>query len=488
MNTKQSFVSVSAVLLVLLTSGGAGAGLFEDAVSGGEEQEEKVESGMFTGSQLELNGYVRGDLFLGKVPDQDVTEIKTGFAEIAAKLKARLGETGDGHAELRLRHGYEWGEVQGDLNLREAYVNLYLGPADFRFGHQIIAWGRADGFNPTDNLTPRDMRILSPDEDDIRAANLALRTTVNLDPVRWELVYVPFYAPAHFPVPEQLGPIAFADPVYPDTDFEHGIAATRLNLELSAIDFSLSYLFGYSTFPGLSLMAFELGSSPEVGFRAYQHHVLGFDFSTSLGEFAGLRGEAALRWPMEVNQAGYVHVPLREIQYVLGIDKEIGDFYLIVQYVGKYVLDFEEIQPTGLMDLMEKMAAGASMTDLLIEAQDDEELAAILANILTNPEAAATTEVRIVNRMIAGQLEQVYHQAFGRLQWKLFQETLSLEIAGMYNFSTEEWMLRPKLAYSIADVMNLIAGAVIYGGPDDTMFGMVDEIMSAGFVELKTSF
>jgi len=235
-------------------------------------------------------------------------------------------------------------------------------------------------------------------------------------------------------------------------------------------------------------MAFDLGSQPEIGFKAYRHRVLGFDFSTSLGEFAGLRGEAALRFPWKTGQEGYEHVPLPEVQYVLGLDKEIGDFYLIVQYVGKYVRDYQELRPTGLMELIDRMAAGETITDLLIEAQDDEELAALLEGIMADPEGAALTEVKIKNRMIAGQLEQVYHQAFARIQWNLLHETLSLEVAGMYNFSTEEWMLRPKLSYSIADGLDLIAGAVIYGGPDDTLFGMVDEIMSAGYLELKAYY
>jgi hypothetical protein len=451
-------------------------------------EQETAKSDFFSASSIELNGYVRGDLYLGKVPDQDVTEVKTGFGEIAAKLKARLGETGDGLAEVRLRHGYEWGQVDSQLGLREAYVNLYLGPVDLRLGHQIIAWGRADGMNPTDNLTPRDMRVMSPDEDDIRAANLALRATWNLEPVRWELVYVPFYAEASFPIPDKLGPIAFTEPDYPDADFEHGIYATRMNVELSAVDFSVSYLYGYSTFPALALASFELGGLPEIGFRAYQHHVIGADFSTSLGEFAGLRGEAALRLPLHQDEAGFEHVPKSELNYVLGLDKEVGDFYLIVQYVGKTVFDHDLPESTGLLEIAERMDQGQTMADLLIEAQDDPELALLLETVTADPEGAAQTEIEIKNRLIANQLEAVSHAAFARVQYKLLQETLSLEVAGMYNFSTREWMLRPKLAYAVADGLSFVCGAVVYGGPDDTLFGMVEEYMSAGFLELKAFF
>ena len=41
------------------------------------------------------------------------------------------------------------------FDIREAYLNLNLGKFDFRVGEQIVLWGgRADGFNPTNNVTP----------------------------------------------------------------------------------------------------------------------------------------------------------------------------------------------------------------------------------------------------------------------------------------------------------------------------------------------
>lgn len=41
------------------------------------------------------------------------------------------------------------------FDIREAYLNLNLGKFDFRVGEQIVLLGgRADGFNPTNNVTP----------------------------------------------------------------------------------------------------------------------------------------------------------------------------------------------------------------------------------------------------------------------------------------------------------------------------------------------
>ena len=143
---------------------------------------------------------------MGKVSGKDRTEVKAGFGEVGTAGRVRMGDWGDGRCEFRFHHGYDGEQVQGGYDVREAYVDLYLGPVDVRFGHQILVWGRADAFNPTDNLTPRDMRVRSPDEDDRRLANLALRTTFNFEPVRWEWIYVPFYAPSFFPIFAMSGP------------------------------------------------------------------------------------------------------------------------------------------------------------------------------------------------------------------------------------------------------------------------------------------
>lgn len=455
------------------------AGLFEDAVAGKTDEEKKTDepSGFYRGQPVEFNGYVRGDLWLGKVPDQDVTEIKNGYGEVSGQLRLRMGSWGDAAAEVRARQGYDGERVGEEFSLREAYANLYLGPFDLRFGHQIIAWGRADGFNPTDNLTPRDMRVRSPLEDDRRAANLALRATLNLLPVRWELAYVPFYAPSHFPAFELPGPIRLGMPDYPDTDFEHGILASRLDVVLPSIGFSVSYLYGHATFPGLGLESLDFftdeGPQVTVQFRAFRQQVIGADFSTTIADLFGLRGEAALRLP---HQEGFAeHVPLPDIQYVLGVDREFGDLYLIVQYIGRTVLRWEAIQPTGLLDI----AAGEPLPPELLE------------RILEDPEAAprmARSEIERKTRMVHGQTEQVSHAAFLRLQYKLLQEALSLEVMGMFNFSTREWLLRPLVTYSVTDGLQVAAGAEVYGGPDQTLYGTVDEIMSAAFTEVKAFF
>ena len=56
-------------------------------------------------------------------------------------------------------------ESRGEL--REAYLRDTLGDFDIRFGRQIVAWGRADRINPTDNLSARDLTRMFVEDDDL---------------------------------------------------------------------------------------------------------------------------------------------------------------------------------------------------------------------------------------------------------------------------------------------------------------------------------
>ncbi len=85
-----------------------------------------------------------------------------------ARRSAFSGMRGKLFSEMRFRSGYEYNEQINQFQLREAYADLYLGDFDLRAGQQIIAWGRADGINPTNNLTPQDYFVRSPEPDDIR--------------------------------------------------------------------------------------------------------------------------------------------------------------------------------------------------------------------------------------------------------------------------------------------------------------------------------
>src|SRR5690606_2071909 len=122
-------------------------------------------------------------------------------------------------------------------------VNGYFGPIDLRIGQQIIVWGKADGFNPTNNLTPTDLRVRSPQEDDRRVGNFATRVYLNMNPIRLEGVWVPLYKPVE--LPENLNYpryVVVGESDFPAPEFLRGTWASKLHLLFGSFDASFSYL------------------------------------------------------------------------------------------------------------------------------------------------------------------------------------------------------------------------------------------------------
>lgn len=404
---------------------------------------------------FELNGYLRGTTYMGKTPHHNEAELKSGYGESSLKLRIRNADRGDGYAEIRFRKGTEFNQSVAQINLREAYVNAHMGRCDLGIGHQIIAWGRADGINPTDNITPKNMITRSPDEDDRREGNFLIRSFYNIHPLRLEAIWIPAYAPSVLPLTIiKLPPgISLENAMIPAASIKNSAFGLKLQLEFSTFDGSVSFFNGYNPLPGIAMsqpqvtqtgIVFSIMPSP------YKLRIVGADFSTALGAY-GLRGEFAYRKP-EQNPEKQIHIPNPDCQYILGMDREIGNLSLIIQYLGRYVIDFKR----------------------LVEP--------------ANPAALAQYEVRLKNRIFSSQINKVTHGISFRPAWKLLHETLTLEFAGMYTFTTDELFLKSRLAFPITDALTLTLGGEFYSGADNTLFGTLDEIMSAIFVELRTQF
>ncbi|MDH4219997.1 MAG: hypothetical protein OEY18_01715 [Candidatus Aminicenantes bacterium] len=437
------FLVISCFLL--LSSSLSAQSLFEKTTGSKEEK------------PYELNGYLRGTFYVGKVPDKNDAEIKSGYGEASMKLRVRKQDFGDAFAEVRFRRGHEFRKNITEINLREAYVNAYLGSFDFRIGHQIVVWGRADGWNPTDNITPRNMLIRSPDEDDRRLANFLIRSYYNRHPLRFEVIWVPSYSPSYIPTDLISFPpgMTLGDPVYPDSKLKNSAFAFRLNLEFPSIDGSISYFNGHNPLPGITADLPKILTNEvilNVFHKSYRVHILGGDFSTVVAGSFGLRGELAFRIPHK-DYKEHLHVPNPDLQYVVGIDKElVENFSVILQYIGRYVFDFSELEEPS------------------------------------TPFERLRYVIALKNRLITFQQYDLSHSFSCRAAWDLLNETMTIEAFGMVNFTSNEVLFRPKMSYDIADALTFTLGVELYSGPDDTLFELIDSTLNAVFMELKASF
>lgn len=418
-----------------------------------------------------VTGYLRADTFVGKVPGYATGEAKAAYGELSLALKTPKERHGDGFAEVRLRHGLQGAEQQTFLDLREAYANAYLGPLDLRLGKQIIVWGRADALNPTNNLTPFDLRIRSPIEDDRRTGNVGARAFLNFSPLRLEGVWMPLYAPSTLPAVGLPAFVTFGGPVFPPPELQNGLLAGRVHLELPAFELSVSYLHGGAPLPGLTLTGLTFdpdNPAVRVSRTAYTHHVVGFDFSTALGDVLALRAEAAYRRPVEHQNRPYT--PRPDLQYVVGVDRAFGPLNVIAQYLGRTVFDWQK--RNGPETPLDPAVLRNMRTDFLEGA----------ATMGINQELART------NQILFQQTARVQHLITVRLEWLAAHDTLTLSALGLVNVTTREWLVAPRLGWRISDRLTATLGAEIFQGPQGTLFGLIDELLSAGYTELRVVF
>jgi hypothetical protein len=410
-----------------------------------------------SGLGADFHGFIRGIIYTGMTPEPRKMEAKSLYGEAALQMQASFRSWGKGVAELRFRKGSAFGSDLDMLQLREGFVEIYAGRFEFAFGQQIIVWGKADGINPTNQITPQDALIRSPDPDDSRMGNILFRTRYQMaNAASLEALWIPHYEPSILPwqfaaLPEGT---MFSEGPYPDAKLENSALAVKFGWQLPSFDGSLSYNNGYGLNPGITAdVPGPLEPPPaftEVYTKAYRQQIIGMDFSTTFGA-TGLRGEAAYRITKK-DQRDRLEVPNPDLHYVVGLDRFFGPVHIIAQYIGRYVFDFTElIPPTDSLDMMRYALENG-------------------------------------NRLFHMQQVEWSHSASLRVAMDLMHETMTAEVFGMGNFSTDEYVVIPKFSYRISDGLRFSLGLEYYSGVQNTLFDIIEDHFNSVFMEFKAMF
>jgi len=189
--------------------------------------------------------------------------MRAGFASSSRHLDAEqnlftasLWLRGDATAESLAVHVDAWQQFgaretsDATRTLREAYVTWRPAHFDLRVGKQIISWGRADKLNPTDNLSPKDLTLVTPDDDDQRLGTLAAQATLFVANYSLAAIWLPQFRPSVVPLPVPSG-----IPIKQMPANERGHWAVKLERSDASIDWSLSYLDGRDLSPDISASA-----------------------------------------------------------------------------------------------------------------------------------------------------------------------------------------------------------------------------------------
>lgn len=211
--------------------------------------------------------------------------------------------------------------------LRQAWLSHARGPVEVRIGRQIIAWGRADRLNPTDNLSARNMRALVADIDEDRmgldsaSVRLQLGDRVNLTALHAPRMPATVLPDAIASLPALLGGRRVSD-----QSSSRDTQALRIDYAGNALDASISLVDGPSMTPAFASHASPL-QPMQPGLR-----IVGADFSATLGDRWGLRGEFASTTLDRRAPDG-----LGDFRYaVLGVERHIdGGWLALAQWVHR---------------------------------------------------------------------------------------------------------------------------------------------------------
>ncbi len=435
-------------------------GLFEDA-----EKEE---------NPLNIGGYARGVLYLGSDRQTDNADLKSGYGEMGLQLSGNLKGYANFFSEIRARSGNEYGEDISEINIREAYVDLYPGDFEFRMGKQIISWGRADGFNPTNNLCPQNYFIRSPEEDDMRLGNFAVAAKYNISTnIRLEGIWVPRYSYSlyRFDLFEMPEYVSITESTWPDATLKNSSYAARIEYLFNKLDGSFSYFSGFDPMPGIQpgIITGDPASDFHLDLysRAFRQQSIGTDLAFNAGAY-GIRTEAAYRM-ITSDDKGSVYAPADDLRFTVGLDRAFGNLHILLQYMGHYVMDYLPVQSVG------------QWPDFDPQLLQDPAFLPVINSILQD-------ELGGFNQIIHRQNADFSHSVMIRPALSLFFETLSAEITGIYNYTTEEWNLIPEVNYRMNDNILISVGGQYFDGPQNTVYDMLGPVFNNIYMEVRYSF
>jgi hypothetical protein len=259
--------------------------------------------------------------------------------------------------------------------------------------------------------------------------------------------------------------IDFGNDMVPEKILANGSYAVRADFDFSAFGGSVSWFRGYDPYHGFNVVSVNWATGQPVvriSSMPYLKNSFGADLAAPLGNVVILRAEAAYNHTKNPNNNMYIPNP--DISYVVGLETNLWGFMIIGQYIGKYTFNYSPlIQPV--------LPSGGSAAELLQYAED-----------------MIDYENRMFNRKVFNQQEKTNHAAFLTVTRSFAYDVLSAECTAFYNFTSNEWFIRPKLSWRISDALMVAAGGNYMRGGEKTLYGYSSAILNGAYAELKIIF
>ncbi|WP_020610952.1 DUF1302 family protein [Sediminispirochaeta bajacaliforniensis] len=310
-------------------------------------------------AQLETSGFADSHYAFGTGDDQNLLS-----AESRLRSEIRL-YSGDSSFFASVDGVYDsLAPSESGFTLKELYYEYMSEAFDLRIGRQIIIWGKADGLQITDIVSPKDYTgFVGQEYEDTRlpAEAVKLRILGALSTI--ETIWIPVYTSSLLPTdplnpltsehPDSIAYQGSALPVSYDfteknlpKDFWDSEWAIRGSWYLPCMDLSLSLFHGWEDLPVQERSLTVDGSSGtvEVESRYYQIWMTGLDAAIPVKALV-LRTEGALFVGRRFSAAEGFGQSLEknQIMGLAGVDWIPGNGWsLTAQYMEDWVLDYED--------------------------------------------------------------------------------------------------------------------------------------------------
>jgi hypothetical protein len=389
---------------------------------------------------VELNGFVRNYSGLLTGGSNEFSIIQNTFSLDFRKKADRIGFLVSPYLKNYMNDSLE-------LNLKEAYIDMYFDNFDLRIGKQQIIYGKADGIFITDVVSPKDLsEFILPEFDEIRIGITSAKLSYYKGTGIFELTWVPVFTPNTLPDASSIWrPSAPDFPVAPVFDYSGtNVEKTIGNGEV---------FFRYSA------MGSKIDYEIVAGHFFYDEPVMNVykEFNAGTGQITSITIEP--EYPRLSMVGGSFGLPLKGFVW-----RSEGAYYSGKMFQTK---DPEEKNSLTEKDFLHYMSGlDYSLFGTTLSAQFVQEAVLDYDSFIEKDEFTST-------------LTFLAKKDFLR-------EKLWFELFGYYGINEEDMLLRPKISYSFADGFDIITGANLFFGETGN-FGQFDD-NDMVYAKIKYSF
>lgn len=356
-------------------------------------------------------------------------------ADLRLALHESLGPSTDARVDAWFYDERRAGSLRAFARFKEAVVRFDSDRTRLTVGWQIFAWGRADNFNPTDNLSARDAQALTALDDEQRFATPAISERIEDGSGNELTLLAKRFEPTITPTQSFDQQLPFEGPAR-----SHNEYGVRLDHSAEGFDGSVSYFNGLDPIRSIAYV-------PSAGTLMREHRrlsALGTDFAWADGPWT-MRGEAA-----------------------------------IVRLRGSGETNFGAERGSRAAALaVERSLEGSATVSAQVFTR---RLMGNTPDLANSPAAPAIATALILNV----QTFKVTNGVSLRYAQRLYNDTLDYELVAIGTWPGRSWGLRPRLNYQISDTTRISCGFDRFRGAQTTVYGALRD-NTVGFIELSAA-